>query len=354
MMNNTDMIKLRLAAQQLAGTVCKTPREIVRCFGAMQAQDYAMVKWAVGLRLDSSEQLVEEAINNAEVIRTHILRPTWHLVSADDIHWMLELTAPHVKKITSSMCRKYDLDDKALMKYYRVIEKSLVGNKHLTRDEIIRDLKNDHSAQNIRSSLIMMCAELEGLVCNGVMRGKQITYALLDERVPRTNTFTKEEGFALLAKKYFTSHGPATLQDFIWWSGFSVSNAKTALELIKSELQTIQIENQAYWFSDTILHKRKISDSIHLLPAFDEFIISYKDRTASISRDNQPKAFTKNGIFNPIIVVNGEVVGTWKRIIKKDTVVVEIKPFKQLENNQGIILAANLYGKYLGKTPEIR
>jgi hypothetical protein len=349
-MTSDDIQKLRLISQRLPAKLPISPQDMVSYFGAMQAQDYSMAKWAIGLRCGSSDHIIEDSIYNAEIIRTHILRPTWHFVSASDLRWMLELTAPHVKKLASSMGRKYCLDDKSLLKYYSKMERLLSGNKHLTREEIMLKLNVGTSANNIQNSLIMMNAELDGIVCNGENRGKQFTYALLEERIPETGKISQEESLAKLANKYFTSRGPATLKDFIWWSGLSVTNAKIALELIKPEFQSQQFDNQTYWFHNTLSLKTINPERIYLLPAFDEFLISYKDRTASISAENQLKAFTKNGIFSPILVLNGEVVGTWKRTIKKDKVFIEIKPFIPLIDNQNILSAINIYEKYLGRT----
>lgn len=352
-MTNNDIPKLRIAAQHLISSQFTKPAEIVSHLGAMQAQDYGMSKWAVGSRIGSTELEVENAIENGEIIRTHILRPTWHLVAAKDIHWMLELTAPHVKKfIIAPIYKQYGLNEKDLQGYNTIIQKALSGNKHLTREEIMTELKIKSTEKlDLRPVLIAMNAELDGIICNGRMRGKQITYALLDERVTKSLQLSKEEGLAELAKRYFTSHGPATLQDFSWWSGLSVTNSKLALELIKKDFQSVSLGDQIYWFSRELEDKKLDKDTIHLLPAFDEFLISYKDRTASIPLEHQPKAFSKNGIFYPIIVVNGKVVGLWKRTIKKDTVIIETQFFLPIANslNGFIVEAAEGYGSYVGK-----
>ncbi|MBI3260346.1 MAG: winged helix DNA-binding domain-containing protein, partial [Ignavibacteriae bacterium] len=178
-----NLPKLRISAQQLHTTSFKTPAEIVSYFGAMQAQDYLMSKWAIGTRIGSSEETVENAINSGEIIRTHILRPTWHLVAPKDIRWMLELTAPHVKKfITTPIYKQYGLVEKDLQQYNEVIHKILSGNRHLTREEIMGELHiKSIDKTDLRPVLIAMNAELDGIICNGAMRGKQFTYALLDE-----------------------------------------------------------------------------------------------------------------------------------------------------------------------------
>lgn len=335
-MTHQEIANYRLVSQNLLKTNPKTPQEIVRHLGAMQAQDYAMAKWAIGSRCDASEKVIEDVINSGKIIRTHILRPTWHFVAADDIYWMLALSAPQVKRFTASAAKKYDFDSKKLDQINAKIEKLLAGNNHLTRDEIMRglDIKKS-SSEDFLSAVIMMNAELDGLVCNGKMKGKQTTYALLEERVPKSTTvFTKEEALAKLAKRYFESHGPATLLDFSWWSGFSPTAVKLALNLIESELNSVEIDNQKYWFGTDFSESDNFCESVHFLPAFDEILISYKNREASILLEDQPKAFTRNGIFKPIILENGKVIGLWKRTIKKDHAKIETQFFSALDKTK--------------------
>ncbi|MFZ0599070.1 MAG: winged helix DNA-binding domain-containing protein, partial [Flavobacterium sp.] len=311
----------RLVSQKLYKTTKSLPQEIVHHFGAMQAQDYAMAKWAIGSRCDASEEAIEEAINSAQIIRTHILRPTWHFVSADDIYWMLDLSGPQVKRIILSDTKKYGYDEKQFDKINSNIEKMLSGNNYLTRDEIMQGLniKKVSGEYVLSPVLIMMYAELDGLVCNGKMKGKKNTYTLLEERVTKPPTkLTKEEGLAKLAKRYFESHGPATLLDFSWWSGFPPTTCKTAINALELQLSSIDIEGQTYWFGNQIFHENYLRESVHFLPAFDEILISYKTREASILLEDQSKAFTNNGIFKPTSLENGKVIGTWKRTIKKD------------------------------------
>jgi len=184
-----------------------------------------------------------------------------------------------------------------------------------------------------------MNAELDGLVCNGKMKGKQITYALLEERVSKPKTkLTKEEGLAKLAKRYFESHGPATLLDFSWWSGFPPTICQNTINAIKLQLNFVEIENQTYYFVNQNYNKNKFNESVHFLPAFDEILISYKSREASILLEHQSKAFTNNGIFKPVILENSKVIGTWKRTIKKDHAKIETEFFNETEKHKKAIL----------------
>jgi len=195
------------------------------------------------------------------------------------------------------------------------------------------------SKEDFLSAAIMMHAELDGLVCNGRMKGKQITYALLEERVEKPKTkLSKEEGLAKLALRYFESHGPATLLDFSWWSGFAPTFCKNAINAIELQLNSITIDNQIYWFGKKYNQENIFRESVHFLPAFDEILISYKTREASFTGDHQSKTFTNNGIFKPIILENGKVIGIWKRTIKKDHVKIETEFFNETESSKKEIL----------------
>lgn len=339
-MTYQEISHYRLVSQKLYKTSPISPQEIVKHLGAMQAQDYSMAKWAIGSRCDSTEAVIEEAINSAEIIRTHILRPTWHFVSADDIYWMLDVSAPQVKRFTASAAKKYGYDAKKLDQTNSKIEKLLSGNNHLMRDEIMDelDIKKTSSADFL-SAAIMMNAELDGLVCNGRMKGKQITYALLEERVTKPKSkLTKEEGLAKLALKYFVSHGPASVLDFSWWSGFSPTICQNAINAIKLRLNSIEIGGQIYWFGTDSSDENNFRESVHFLPAFDEILIAYKTREVSILQEHQSKTFTNNGIFKPIILENSKVIGMWKRTIKKDHTKIETQFFNETENHKKAVL----------------
>lgn len=351
-MIHSEISHHRMFSQKLYEANQCAPQEIVNHFGAMQAQDYAMAKWAIGSRCNTSEKEIEEAVNSGKIIRTHILRPTWHFVSADDIYWMLDISAPQVKRFTISAAKKFGYDLKKLDQVNNTIQKLLSGNNHLTRDEIMQELDiKKTSKEDFLSAAIMMNAELDGFVCNGRMKGKQITYALLEERVSKPKTkLTKEEGIAKLALRYFESHGPATLLDFSWWSGFAPTICKNAINAIELQLNSVVIENQVFWFKKNHSLENNFRESIHFLPAFDEILISYQTREVSFLGDHQSKTFTNNGIFKPIILENGKVIGIWKRTIKKDHVKIETEFFNEIESSKKEVLfeGSKAFETYLG------
>lgn len=324
-MTQNDIASLRLTSQQIANSKFNSANEIVKWMGAMQAQDFNMAKWAIGLRLNNStEKNINAAINSGEIIRTHVLRPTWHFVSAEDIYWMLELTSSRLKASMKGRLSQLELTEKVLRKCNKIIEQVLSGGNHTTRKELVSELnKSKIATDENRASHILMNAELDKIICSGKMKGKQPTYALLEEMIKAPKRLSNEESLFTLATKYFESHCPATLHDFVWWSGLSVADAKHALEMMKDKFVSEKTDSAEYWFPNSFSIPGKLKESVFLLPAFDEFLISYKDRTAAIASEHHGKAFSNNGIFWPTIVVNGKVAGLWKREIKKDTLIIE-------------------------------
>lgn len=359
-MTLTDIPNIRLFSQKIARTEFKTAKEIVRWMGAMQAQDYLASKWAIGTRLlNSTETIVEDAINKGEVIRTHLMRPTWHYISADDIYWMLELTAPRIKTSMKSRNRDLELTEEVIAQGNRLIGNALSSGIHLTREELSIEFdKAKIRTDENRLSHFLMLAELDGIICSGITvkthgRASLPTYALLNERVPNREMLTRDESLAELAKRYFTSHGPATIQDFAWWSGLSLTDARKGLESVKTDFSPETIGSEKYWLTNTFSDFK--GDLVYLLPSYDEFLISYRDRSVSLSLMNNKKTVSDNGIFRPVVVVNGLVSGLWKRTTKKDKIFIEIDLFQR--QNESVIRLINervyKYGHFLNKITEI-
>lgn len=327
-MTTKFLLQQRLLQQQLSAPAFNTPAAVVKHMGAVQAQDYDMCKWAVGQRVQNNchSSAVEAAINDGHIIRTHVLRPTWHLVSPEDLRWMQALTAPYVKKGIAHYDKKLELDDAFFKKSNKLICKALEG-KHLTRTELKAVLdKAGIKSDSHRLVHIMIRPELDGLICSGARKGKQTTYALLEERIPKTKSLSKEEALATLALRYFTSHGPATLKDFSWWAGLPVTIAKQGLEAVKKEL-----DNEGDYYFKT--HTGKPTNQIYLLPNYDEYLVAYADRTALADEKNISKMQRSSPFFDNTIIIDGQVAGTWKRAIKKE-VKVNLYPFEKLTSAQ--------------------
>jgi hypothetical protein len=348
----TNLIQLRLQNQQLSQQEFSTPADLAHYMGAVQAQDYTGAKWALGMRLKGcTDELIEKAFTDGDIIRTHVLRPTWHFVHPKDIRWMLELTARRIQASAASRHTQLGLDNNVLSRCESVITTAFDGHKQLSRD-IISDTfqKNGIVTNEQRFVHIMMHLELEQVVCSGGREGKQFTYALFDSRVPTTKTLSKEEALATLVERYFTSHGPATLADFVWWSGLTNADAKTGLEANKAKLSNLVFEGNTYWFAERPNAPIIKPGTAYLLPNYDEYIVSYKDRSATIAAQNLSLADPRGTIFNHTIILNGQIEGLWKRMFRKDTLELEVIPFKKLSvaNGNAIEKAAKKYADFLG------
>jgi hypothetical protein len=346
----------RIINQQLYSPRFKRPADLVHWMGAVQAQDYYGAKWAVGQRLKgATDATIENALDQGEILRTHIMRPTWHFVSAQDIRWLLQLTAPRVNAVVGSYYRKYELDDGVFRRTRKAIINALKGGKNLTREQLRLAMTNTGiSTQGLRFIFILARAELDGLICSGPRVGKQITYALLDERVPPTKPLARDEALAELTQRYFKSHGPATLEDFAWWSGLSVVDVRAGISMVRSQFVESVIEDKRYWLSTSKPNKTRTAGKAYLLPTYDEYLIGYKDRSAALSSTSKGKK-ASNPVFSSPIVIDSRVVGTWKRTIQNDRAVLKLDlsaKYGRVER-QAIAKAAGRYGEFLGVQVEI-
>lgn len=348
-----DISNCRLVSQRIATTEFSSAKDVVGWMGAMQAQDFAMAKWAVGLRLlNPTNSEIETALNKGEIIRTHIMRPTWHFIAAEDVYWLLDLTSNKIKQAMKTRDRELELSEAIFTKCNKILESILSKGIHLSREELAESFKiAGISTDNNRLSHLLVRAELEGIVCSGSINGNKQSYALLSDRIPHKKILSRDESLAELANRYFTSHGPATLQDFIWWSGLSVTEARQGFESVKSWFISETVGSVNYWFKDSFPNTLSNTNSIYLLPAFDEFLISYRDRSASLSLIHHKKAVSDNGIFRPVIVVNGQVTSLWKRTIKKDEVMIDTSSFipGQIVSKHLYEAASLKFGRFLDK-----
>ena len=355
-MTREEVAAIRMQAQQLSAPAFVRAPDVVKHFGAMQAQDYPMSLFAVGVRMPGSTHAqIEQALDDGQIIRTHVLRPTWHLAPAEDIGWMLELTGENILRQMKSMNAKLGLDAKLFARSTDIIIKAVANDGHKTRDELTAILNGQGiRTDQYRGLHLLAYAELHGLICNGRRAGKHHTYALMEERVKNQKKLDKEAALAELARRYFTSHGPATLRDFIWWSGLSVTDAKTALALTERSWAKRMVDNEVYYWKDTgsVPEDR----CVILLPSFDEYLIAYKNRRAAIDEKHMPHAFTSNGIFKPLILSGGQVVGVWKRTDKKNHVDIEPTFLQKVSKavEKDTLNAAERFGLFLGKEVSVR
>lgn len=349
----------RLHNQHLIKPTLKDPAKVVGMLGAVQSQDFSGGKWALSMRLkeNATDESIEKAFSEGMILRTHVLRPTWHFVAPADIRWMLQLTAPRVHAMNAYYYRQLELDKAIFQKSNKEIVKALAGNKHLTRVELGSALKKAGIvANNLRLTYLMMYPELEGIICSGPRRGKQFTYALLDERVPAVKVLKPDEALAELTERYFTTRGPATLQDFTWWSGLTLAQARRGVEIVKREFTHEVIEGKTYWFAKSMTQAKVSSPLGHLLPNYDEYFIGFKDRSAIGEVIRRSKVPVNNSAFLAhLITIDGQLVGGWKRTLEKNKVIVKLTPVVKLSKieNRSITEAADRFGKFLGLTVQV-
>ena len=326
-----DIAALRLTNQHLAKQSVETASEIVSRLGAVQAQDYTGAKWGIAQRtIGVTEADVEREISEGRILRTHILRPTWHFVAAADLRWMLELTAPRIRAAMGSYDRKLGIDADVRRQMRNLLAETLRGGKHLTRSELAEQLtKSGLRADGTqRLAHLMIHAELDGLICSGARRGKQFTYRLVDECVPPTKYLMRDVALHNLATRYLTTRGPATENDFAWWSGLAKADARSAIGTVKN-LQSEVIGGRSYWFTSSGAATAKTV--ANLIPAYDEYLVSYADRTAAQRRVKPEKVGeTFSFLGSYVILINGQIVGRWKGEARKERASVILEPLTRL------------------------
>lgn len=328
-MNTTDILRIRLYNQLLAGNSFREPHEIVRYMGAMQSQAFDMAKWAIGARLPGCTAVrIDEAINSGQIVRTHILRPTWHFVSAEDIYWMIELSSPRLRPVYTSYGKMSGVDEEFVSRHFHLVEKLLDNEGHLTRQELLSRLIADgYQMETPQINRLIDYGEVEGVIGSGFVKGGKHSYCLMQKRIPKPAPLSKEEALERLARRFFTSHAPATLQDFIWWSGLLISDARKGLELIKDDFISEEINGRTFWMRNDTVIPPDATPSALLLPPFDEMVVSYKDRSEMIEDEHYGKVMTKNGLFSPTVMLDGKIIGSWRKVKKNKQATVELSFF---------------------------
>jgi Winged helix DNA-binding domain len=352
-MTARDITHCRLINQQIVGAKFTRPSEIVSRLGAVQAQDYLGGLWAIGLRsATSTEADIEKAIANRTIIRTWPMRGTLHFVTPADVRWMLELLTPPVIAASKRRQQQLEIDDKTLARCRARFTKALQGGRQLTRNAMYSLLEGARIATGSeRGYHILWRLAQEGIICFAAREGKQPTFALLEGWAGLAKRLEREEALAELTKRYFIGHGPATLQDFAWWSGLRISEAKTGLEMVESSLRKETDGTKIYWTSPEPTARPADIPIAFLLPAFDEYMLGYKDRSAVLDPQHARNLLPdNNGRFLGTMIMNGRVVGTWKRTLKKTRIQMIMEPFSSLNKvaKQAFVLATERYGEFIG------
>lgn len=346
-----------MQAQSLLKHEKKSPAKIVSSLGGIQGQDYAGGRWSIGLRLPGSTLAdIERAISQKQIVRTWAMRGTLHFLAAADIRWMLGLLAPGMIPRLGRRYKELGLNDKTFAKAEALLERSLKGGGQLTRKELVTNLEtNGISCEGQRATFILHRASLDRVICFGVTRGKRETHALFEEWVPPAKPMAREDALAELARRYFTGHGPATIRDFMWWSGLRAADANAGLEMTERALKKIEIEDNTYWMPR---HARPMTSKgpiVRLLPPFDSFLLGYQDRSASID-PSVSKRLRTGGIPDATIMIDGKIAGKWERKFKRDSVVIETTGFRKFSGEEQISLenSVNKFAEFTNMKKEWR
>lgn len=352
-----DITSARLRSQGLVGDL-PAAEDVVFRLGAVQCQDFGPGKWAIAQRTGGVTQtVIDQSYEAGSILRTHILRPTWHFVLPADIRWLLDLTAPRVHAFNASYYRQHDLDPDLLERCSDILIGALEHGNHRTRAEIADLLKRAGVSTNqLRLGMILMHAELRGVVCSGALRGKQRTYALLTERAPEAKQLSREEALAELTLRYFTGHGPATVKDFRWWSSLTTADITEGLALVGAQLEHEEVDGTTYWFAPWALDEAPISPAVHLIQGFDEYIVGYSESKYLLDASGVARSRARaRGVYTHSIILDGQVAGEWKAVPKRHAVTVEATLFMPFEvaQTQALDAAVQRYGQYLGLSPTL-
>jgi hypothetical protein len=336
----------------------EAPEDVVHWLAAVQSQAYGPAKWSVAQRTNTvSDAAMDQAFADGTILRTHILRPTWHFVLPADIRWMLELTAPRVHALSAYYNRQRGLDDTILNRCNAVLVDALQGGHRRTRKELATVLESDGIAtDDFRLGSILMNAELIGIVCSGPLNGKQHTYALLDERAPQAKRRTRDEALAELTVRYFTSHGPATVKDFRWWSSLTTADIQRGIAMVAPQLEHEVVDGVSYWFAASAAPVEPASPTVHLLQAYDEYIVGYSESKYLLDLSGVARSLSQErGIYNHAVILDGQVAGRWKRTLKKNSVIIEVALYTPFDDTQTQALqaATERHGAFLGLTATV-
>jgi hypothetical protein len=346
-----DIASARLSNQLLGSTKKGSPAEVVAWLGAVQAQDFAAAKWGLGLRLHrATDDAVEKAFDDGVILRVHVMRPTWHFLTPQDLRCVQALTRSRAQAGMAAGYRRLELDGRLLSRCHRVLSDALAGGRHLTRSELsVRLAEKRVHASGQRLAYILMHAEFEALICSGPRKGRQFTYALVEERVPRTAALSAEEALAQWTLRYFLSHGPAQAKDFAWWSGMTLREAQRGLQMAAEQLQRESVNGETYWFSPATLEDPAAGPEALLLSLYDEYTIGYRDRSAQDAERRIERLISKGNSVNAVLVLDGRIAGTWKRVLAKGRVEILARPFRKLRKAEAEAFerAASRYAAFL-------
>ncbi|HYO88212.1 MAG TPA: winged helix DNA-binding domain-containing protein [Candidatus Limnocylindrales bacterium] len=347
----------RLRQQGLVESPYQSPADAVSWLGAVQAQEYPASLWSLGLRLRATNaQVVEAALHDHSMLRTWAMRGTLHYLSAYDAGWILRLVGPDIIKGSARRYRQLELDEHTLARSTAQITNALNDSEMLTRHELFSLLDRAGLATTGQRGVYMLQrASLEGRIAQGVQKGRDPTFYAFTPTLPQNPRFSRETALVELALRYFTSRGPATLDDFRWWSGLRAAEARAALDGAQKQLVQESVDGRSYyWLAHDSRPPAQPAPVAHLLPAYDEYLIGYKDRSASVEPAHASRVQMANGL-GATVIVNGQVIGTWRRKVCKSAIVIDAAPFSPWSEADVTLIsqATERYGAFFGRPAQL-
>ena len=308
-------IAIRLLNQQLISPQFSTPTEVVRYMGAIQAQEYRMMRWAVAMRTRKpSIKAFKKAFDEGNIIRLHLMRGTWQLVCAEDYWSMIDLFAPKAIAVTKGWMssNKIAIPDEELMRVREILVRTADDKRSVTKEDFVQALA-DRALQmdDHRLSYHIRMAEMAGILCSGDLQPMKATYALTANKVKSTVKMNKDEALFYFTKKYFQSRQPATLEDFVWWSGLNISDCRKGIALLGNSIHIERWKGREFYLTEECRIRGFRKGKFLLIPPYDEYLISYKSRDIVLPPEHRHYAHNNSGIFQPIIAYDGTICGNW-------------------------------------------
>lgn len=352
-MRDEEIARLRLRRQHLTGTPLHTPEAVVGWLGAVQAQEFGVAKWSIAQRsrgrVTSAD--IDRALAEGRILRTHALRSTWHFVLPADLRWLLMLIGPRVRARMASYYWRNGLTDAVFARSQAVLREALAGGRQLLRKEVVAALARGRVAtEGLKLRFLLLQAELDLVVCSGALRGRDQTFALVDDLVPPAPPISEDEALMELTRRYFSSHGPATSRDFIWWSSLTAAQARQGLELLKDQgLRRLEAGGRTHWMGEAPARRATGGTPVHLLQAFDEYIIGYTESRQVLAVAGKLNAPRGAPAHSNVVTRDGQVIGFWRTVPGLQEALVDVHLSRPLDPATRSALEVELerYGRFL-------
>jgi hypothetical protein len=352
-MKDEEIARLRMRRQHLSGAPLPTPEAVVGWLGVVQAQEFGVAKWSIAQRsrgLVTSADL-DRALAERRILRTHALRSTWHFVLPADLRWLLMLIGPRVRARMATYYWRNGLTDAVFARSQAVLREALAGGRQLVRKEIVAALARGRVATDgLKLRFLLLQAELDRVVCSGALRGKHHTFALVDDLVPPAPPISEDEALAELTRRYFCSHGPATLKDFLWWSSLTAARARHGLKLLEGKgLRRVEAGGRTYWIGEAPARRVTAATPVHLLPAYDEYIIGYTESRDVLAVAGKLAAPNGAPLLSNVVTRDGQVIGFWRTVPDTEQALVDVRLARPIDAATRSALEAEIerYGRFL-------